>query len=382
MKGLIIGGGIAGLTAAIALRQQGIETVVAEAAPELRTVGAGIVMATNAMQVLQRLGLEQKIMTNGFELTKGFAADQRWRTIQKMNMNYGKKKFGIGSYAIHRATLQKVLLNELPQSTVWLDHKLESITQDDKKATVKFENGITAEADFVIGADGIKSVVRQTLFGKTNYRYSGQTCWRAAVPMHLPDYLNRATYELWGSKAGLRFGLVAVAENLVYFFATVCKPEGGIDNPKTLKSDLEKLFGEFGELPLSLIEAAETDKIIRTDIFDFAPIPKWYDGRICLAGDAAHATTPNLGQGGCQAVEDGYVIAKMLKQHTRPQRAFEAFQALRYPKAKYVVDASWRFGKMTSISPSWLIKLRNGALRMLPTSAGNKMLNKLFTLNY
>lgn len=370
------------MTAAIALKQQGIDAVVAEAAPALHAAGAGIVMQTNAMLVLQRLGLAEKVQANGFELTRGSIADQNWRTIQKMDMEFGKKHFGIGAVAIHRGALQKILFEELPESAVMLGHKVESIARDNRRAVVKFTNGHTEEGDFVIGADGIKSVVRQSLFGKTEYRYSGQTCWRAAVAVPVPEKLRQSTYELWGSKAGLRFGLVAIAENLVYFFATVAAPEGGTDDPRTLKSDLARLFGEFGELPLSLINAADTAKIIRTDIYDFAPISRWHEGQVALIGDAAHATTPNLGQGGCQAVEDAFVIAKALKDFQEPAKAFEAFQATRFEKANYVVNASWQFARLTNLSPAWLISLRNGLLRLVPASAGAKTLHRLYTLNY
>jgi len=382
MKGIIIGGGIAGLTAAIALQQRGIEVKVMEAAPELQPVGAGIVMATNAMQVLQRLGLEEKISANGYELINGHVADPRWRTISKMDMDYGKKNYGIGSFAIHRGALQKVLLEQLPEDRVVVNRKVDSITQDTGKVTVKFSNGSLEEADFALGADGIKSVVRQSLFGPTRYRYSGQTCWRAAVEIQVPEKLVRGTYELWGYKAGLRFGLVGIGQNLVYFFATVCAPAGGSDNKQTLKEDLLKLFDTYDELPKSLIQSADVNKIIRTDIYDFAPIPQWHKGRVALIGDAAHATTPNLGQGGCQAVEDAYVVAKMLAQHQEPSKAFEAFQSIRFKKANYVVKSSWQFGQMTNLSPSWLIRLRNSALRMVPTSAGSKLLDTLYTLNY
>lgn len=382
MRGIIIGGGIGGLTTAIALKQQGIDVTVTEAVPELLVVGAGIVMASNAMQVMQRLGMDEKIAANGHKLMHGEVADQHWRPIQKVDIDSAIQKFGIGSYAIHRGALQQVLFQELPEGWIKLNHKVVSVNQQGNKVKVVFENGQTDEADFVIGADGIKSVVRQVLFGKTTFRYSGQTCWRGAVTMPVPEKLKNSTYELWGSKAGLRFGLVAVRQNMIYFFATICAPEGGKDDPATLKNDLRKNFGEFGALPLQLIEAAESQKIIRTDIFDFAPIPTWCKGRIALMGDAAHATTPNLGQGGCQAVEDAFVVAKMLKEIGEPEAAFKAFQEVRYKKARYVVDTSWQFGKLTNLSAPWQIKLRNGMLRAMPASVGIRTIEKLCTLNY
>lgn len=382
MRGIIIGGGIGGLTTAIALKQRGISVTVYEAAPELRAVGAGIIMATNAMQVMQRLGIADKIKRKGYRLIGGQIADENWRTLQQIDGQYAIGKYGVGSYAIHRANLQQILFDELPDVPIQLNHKVTSVAQRENKVKVKFENGTETEADFVIGADGIKSVVRQSLFGKTEYRYSGQTCWRATVNMAIPQKLEKVAYELWGSKAGLRLGMVPVNQNEIYYYATRCAPAGGKDELNTVKENLSKQYSEFGEIASQFFAASDLNKIIRTDIYDFAPIKKWYNGRVALIGDAAHATTPNLGQGGCQAIEDAYVIAKSLSENQQPEKAFERFQAIRYGKAKYVVDTSWQFGKLTNLSPRWLIKLRNVVIRLAPSSAGRKSADKLFQLNY
>lgn len=370
------------MTTAIALKQRGISVTVYEAAPELRAVGAGIIMATNAMQVLHRLGIANKIKEKGYKLNGGQIADEQWRTLQHIDGQYAIDKYGVGSYAIHRASLQQILFDELSEGTVKLNHKVASVLQSENKVRVKFENGSEVEADFVIGADGIKSVVRQALFGKTNYRYSGQTCWRATIKMPVPKKLESVAYELWGNKAGLRLGMVPVNPNEVYYYATVCAPAAGKDDPCTLKENLNRLFSEFGEIATQFFSTTELTKIIRTDIYDFAPIKKWSKGRVALIGDAAHATTPNLGQGGCQAIEDAYVIAKALFEDKEPEKSFENFQTMRYAKAKYVVDTSWQFGKLTNLSPRMLIKLRNTAIRLMPSSAGRKSADKLFRLNY
>lgn len=382
MNGIIIGGGIGGLTAAIALRQRGISVTVYEAAPELRSVGAGIIMATNAMLVLQRLGLAEKIQSNGYELNEVQVADANWGTIQKINSHYAHKKYGLGSYAIHRAALQQILFEELPEEDVILNHRVEHVSQSEDKVRVKFANGNEAESDFLIGADGIKSVVRHSLFGKTEYRYSGQTCWRATVDATIPKRLEKSSYELWGNKAGLRLGIVPLSQTQLYIYATVCTPAGGKDELATIKKKLIEQFSEFGNYSTQLLDATDLHKIIRTDIYDFAPIKKWYKARIALIGDAAHATTPNLGQGGCQAIEDGYVIAQSLALHQQPEKAFEVFQSIRYANAKYVVDTSWQLGKLTNLSSPLLIKIRNAAIRLIPSFANNKIADKLHQLNY
>ena len=381
MKCAIIGAGIGGLTTAIALKQNRVGVTVFEAAQEIKPLGAGIVMATNAMLVFQRLGIAEKIKGAGYLIKEGFICDQRWKPIQQMDVDYVSKKYGVGSYAFHRAALHKALLDELPSGTVELNHRLTSVTQTGDEVQLKFENGSTYAYDFVIGADGIKSVVRESIFGKSTYRYSGQTCWRSIVDMTVPEKFKNVTYELWGSKAGLRFGIVAVGENKIYFFATEKYPQGGIDNVGTIKSDLLSKFAEFGAEVSSIIQQADPSKIIRTDIFDLAPIKNWHQIRVVLLGDAAHATTPNLGQGGCQAVEDAFVLAKALEEHAVVQDAFKRYQNTRFVKANYVVKTSWQLGQITN-TPSALIGLRNFALRSTPPSLGRKTVDTLFTLNY
>lgn len=382
MKAIIIGGGIGGLTTAIALQQHGIDFEVHEAAPELKPVGAGIVMASNAMQIFQRLGIEKKIMAAGLEVEKAFGVDEKFKVISGLDVK-GKvaPRFGIGSYAIHRGRLQRALLSEIDESKVFLNKRLESVQQTDSKVKVVFQDGSSAEGDIVIGADGIKSAVRKNIFGDLPLRYSGQTCWRGMAKISLPQGKKGNSYEMWGPKKGLRFGFVPTATDEVYFFTTYFTSAGGKDVGPN-KEKLLQLYSPFGELPRQIIEATPEESIIRSDISDLSPIEQWWKGRVVLLGDAAHATTPNLGQGGCQAVEDAFVIAKCLKENSNPEIAFAKYQAIRFKKAKYVVDMSWKFGKMTNLGSPLARWFRNNAMRLLPESMAIKELDKILKLDY
>ena len=382
MKAIIIGGGIGGLTTAIALQQQGIEFEIYEAAPELKPVGAGIVMASNAMQVFQRLGSEKKIMEAGHEVQHAFGVDEMFKIISGLDVK-GKvaPRYGIGSYAIHRGRLQQVLLSEIDGSKVYLNKRLERVEQSESKVKVVFQDGTSAEADIVIGADGIKSAVRKSIFGDLPLRYSGQTCWRGMAKFNLPSDKKGNSYEMWGPKKGLRFGFVPTAPDEVYFFTTFFTSEGGRDEGPN-KEKLMQLFAPFGNLPRQIIEATPEENIIRSDIHDLAPIPQWWNGRVVLLGDAAHATTPNLGQGGCQAVEDAFVLARFLKKYENPEQAFIHFQAMRFTKVNYVVNMSWQFGKMTNLGNPLSRWLRNSAMRMMPESMALKTLDKILKLDY
>jgi 2-polyprenyl-6-methoxyphenol hydroxylase-like FAD-dependent oxidoreductase len=382
MKAIIIGGGIGGLTTAIALKQQGIDFEIYEAAPELKPVGAGIVMASNAMQVFQRLGIEKKIMAAGLEVQKAVGVDDKFKVISGLDVK-GKvaPRYGIGSYAIHRGRLQQALLSEIDGSKVYLNKRLERVEQGDSKVKVFFQDGTSVEGDIVIGADGIKSAVRKNIFGDLPLRYSGQTCWRGMAKFNLPTDRKGNSYEMWGPKKGFRFGFAPTAPDEVYFFTTFFTSEGGRDAGPN-KEKLVQLFAPFGDLPRQIIEATPEENIIRSDIHDLAPIPQWWKGRVVLLGDAAHATTPNLGQGGCQAVEDALALAQSLKQAGNHENAFKQFQSIRFSKANYVVNTSWQFGKMTNLGSPLSRWLRNTAMRMMPESMAIKTLDKILKLDY
>lgn len=383
MKAAIIGAGIGGLTTAIALQQEGIDFEIFEAAPELKPVGAGIVMASNAMQVFQRLGIEKKIMTAGLEIVNAYGVDQSFKLISGLAV---KEKvgalYGIGSYAFHRGRLQHALLSEIDPRKIQLSKKLTTLNGSHSSVTLAFEDGSSATPDLVIGADGIKSIVRNSIVGDVSLRYSGQTCWRGMTKFTLPEDKQFNSYEMWGKQKGLRFGFVPTGEDEVYYFTTYFTDPNGKDEPGLIKKSLLQKYSCFGEIPMQLIGSTPEENIIRSDINDFKPIRRWWSGRVALLGDAAHATTPNLGQGGCQAVEDGYVIAKCLKENSTIEKAFENYQHIRYQKAVHVVNLSRRFGKMTNLGNPVLQSLRNGLMRMMPESIAIKQLDKILKLNY
>lgn len=383
MKGIIIGAGIGGLTAAIALQKFDIDFEIFEAAPELKPLGAGIVMASNAMQVFKRLNIDRDIMAAGREVAEAYVTDEKFGVISGMKLKDEVVPiYGVGSYAVHRGRLQQALLGRIKDKTVHLNKRLMSISQSGDKVVVSFEDGSSYEADFAIGADGIKSMVRKCIFGETPFRYSGQTCWRGMADFTLSEDQRYTSYEMWGRKKGLRFGFVPTADREVYFFTTYFTERDGRDVQYTVKSEMLKHFASFGDLPRRLIEATPEEKIIRSDISDFIPLKKWWKGSIVLMGDAAHATTPNLGQGGCQAVEDAYVIAMCLKSESSIESAFEKYQSIRYEKAVYVVNTSWSFSRLTNVDNALGRWLRNSLLKLVPTKSAVRQLEKIFKLNY
>lgn len=378
MKGIIIGGGIGGLTLGVALYQVGIKATVYEAAEEIKPVGAGIILGTNAMIVMKALGLDEKIRSAGQSIKNGAITDENMRILQNMPFEQIEKHFGIGTVAIHRAKLQAILIDALPKEQFIINKRCVSIIEGEQpKAT--FQDASTASGDFLIGADGIHSVVRQHIFPTVPKRYSGQTCWRGILNYELPYEDKGTVREIW-SKEG-RFAAIQISDDLVYWYAVQKANAGEKDNPETLHQDLIGAFKSF-EHAESIISKTSKHQIIRGDLWDLKPTSKWHKGNIALLGDAIHATTPNLGQGGAQAIEDGLALARCFEKEKGIAVIFKKYEKIRYPKAKMVTDQSWLFGKMAHWENPLAIGLRNFMMRTTPSQLFIKRFLKLYEVNY
>lgn len=377
-KAVIIGGGIGGLTTAIALQQRGVDAHVYEAAPEIHAVGAGIWVAPNALTVFQRLGFLDEIISGGFNVTSSCIADTTGRMLQHFSpIEMSTSRLPL--VPIHRAVLQERLIAHLKPNTLHLGKRCVGIEQYEDGVSVSFADGSMTTGDILIGADGIRSVVRTALFGAADYRYSGQTCWRGIVNFRMPEA--SAATEMWSTKPGVRLGYSHVNAEQVYFYATACAPHGGNDTPGTIRQRLAELYSDFPRYLREMLAAADESKIIRNDIWDFAPISSWHKGRVVLVGDAAHATTPNMGQGGCQAIEDAYALAEALSLETSLGAAFKHYETSRMKKAHFVVNTSYRIGKITNWGGT-KARLRNMAVSLAPKSAAKRQFNYLFNLEF
>lgn len=380
-NGIIIGAGIGGLTTAIALAQKGINVKVYERANEIREVGAGIWVAPNGMKVFEKLGIVQDVLNAGKTLKEISVVDLNYKTISTIIDEDFKSKYKYRTVAIHRAKLQKILASYVPSENIFLNKSFKSYRQTETSIIADFEDGTFAEADFLINADGIKSNARLQIQSKLNLRYSGQSCWRFTTCFELPKGEEDNMYEVWANSKGLRVGYSKIDEKQLYVFITNFEKQGGSDNTLTLKEDLLKLCVDFSPLIRDLINSASNNNIIRTDLFDFKPISKWTDGRVALIGDAAHATTPNLGQGACQAIEDALVIAGQLSSNNDIMTSLKNFQSKRIKKATFITNTSWLFARMTNTS-GLTKSLVKKVLRLIPNSINNGQLDKIYSIEY
>lgn len=375
MRVLIVGSGIAGLTAAIALRKVGCEVAVYERAPELREVGAGISLWANAVKALDYVGAGDAVRAVSLPMTR---SEMRARDGFKVQVSfpaaYFEKRYGVTPFVAmtHRAELVGALASLLPPGVARYGFECVAVEQDDRGATARFANGHADTADLVVGADGLNSAVRAALFGPQPPRYAGYTCWRGIGPRPAalePGYVG----EWWGR--GRRFGITTLPGDRVYWFAALNAPQG--QKAADERAAVAAAFRGFADPVPELIAATPPDRVLRNDIVDRPPALPWAVGRVGLVGDAAHPTTPNLGQGGCQAIEDAVVLARHVRRGG-PAGVWEGFAAERFPRTRAVVRESWTFGRIGQWEGRLACRLRDAffgavfpliGLRTLPKHA-------------
>ncbi|MET4107205.1 FAD-dependent monooxygenase [Hymenobacter sp. UYP22] len=376
---LIIGAGIGGLTTAHALLQQSHTVQVFEAAPQIREVGAGLVLGANAMRALNELGLHAAVHAHGTPVRLLNLLDQRGRVLQRADTTPLTRAVGFDNLGIHRARLQQVLLQHLPASTVQTGTSFERLTTEGTTVTAHFADGSTASADALIGADGIHSRVRKQLWPKSEPRYAGYTCWRAIVDARQLNLPAGESAEVWGD-AGRRFGYVPVGNGQVYWFACLNSPQPR--NPQFqayLPADLQREFQAFAQPVPQLLALTEDHQLLWNDIQDLPPLAHFAQGRVLLLGDAAHATTPNMGQGAGMAVEDAAVLAHCLRAApTDIAAAFRAFEQQRRARTARIVRTSWQLGRVGQLENPVLAKLRNALMQLLPAAVSRRQMAWLY----
>ncbi|WP_185288496.1 FAD-dependent monooxygenase [Chryseobacterium lactis] len=373
MKVAIIGGGIGGLTTALALLKNNLDVTIYESAPEIKPVGAGIIMANNAMQVFDKLGIRHKIEKAGHKISTIKITDPQLKTLSDVQLNIFERKYGVYNTAIHRGDLQMILAEEIGFENIKLSKRLSKIEKGNGYQLF-FEDGTLANADVVIGADGIKSVVRQQVFNIGKLRHSKQKCWRGVSEFDWTAKYNHQAVEAWGK--GKRFGFVRINDQKVYWYAVI--NENLVKNP----NHLAELFVDFNPEVPKMISETPKEKIFVNDIIDLEPIYQWQKDRVCLIGDAAHATTPNMGQGACQAIEDAYVIGKLFGEGKNVDEVFKQYEELRMKKAHYIVNTSSTIGKVSHYENSLAAWLRNTLLKATPSSINEKQMEKVFDITY
>jgi 2-polyprenyl-6-methoxyphenol hydroxylase-like FAD-dependent oxidoreductase len=368
---LIAGGGIGGLTAAVALRHAGLVVRVFERAPEIREVGAGITIQSNAVLALRHLGLADAVIAAGHPLAWGSLRTPDGRFITRQDLREIAQDIGAPGVAIHRATLQNLLLDAWGTGILETGREVTGYEAGPDGVTVRLGDGGTAEGSLLVGADGLRSQVRRQLLNDGEPLYAGYVAWRGVTSEGEPAPED-GTSETWGR--GRRFGIVPIEQGRVYWFATLNTPPGGRDEPGQSRATLLGHFAGWHPPITALLKATPEEAILRNDILHRMPVGKWGEGRVTLLGDAAHPMTPNLGQGACQAIEDAVVLADCLRDAADPIAALRRYEARRIPRANGFVLGSLRLGRLGQWENGAARWLRNHALSLVPAAATRRQL--------
>jgi len=382
MKFIISGGGICGLIMAIVLEQQGHQVEVFEAASEIKAIGAGLVLSTNAIKALKYIGIDQEVLAKANLLDNFDIALAKGEKLMKTDAVKLSSKYGsIGNATIHRAELHAVLLDLLKDKVDFNTRKRgQEVLQDKEGITLLFKDGTSVKGDFLIACDGINSPIRQQLLPKSVARYAGYTCWRSVIE-HDGQFDTKNATETWGKNG--RFGVVPLTDNRIYWFACLNTPTARDPKMKAIQvADLKTCFKDYHHPIPQLLDLTVNSNLLWNDIEDIKPIKKFAFDRILLAGDAAHATTPNMGQGACQAIEDAAVLASCLKKHPSINNTFQSFEQRRIPRTTKIVNISWTLGKLAQATNPILTTFRNFILKVTPQSVNEKQMDFLFDVDF
>ncbi|WP_158781383.1 FAD-dependent urate hydroxylase HpxO [Pantoea sp. BAV 3049] len=365
MKAIVIGAGIGGMCTAIALKRFGINTTVCEAVKEIKPVGAAISIWPNGVKCLNFLGMKEQLRALGGPMRSMAYNDfLHGNTLTRFSLDPLVADSGERPYPVARAELQAMLLDTYGRDKVQFSKRVTRVEQDENGVTAWFEDGSETHGDLLIACDGTHSVVRKYVLGRTvERRYAGYVNWNGLVAIDE----SIAPAQQWTTFVGegKRVSLMPVANDRFYFFFDVPLPAGLAEDRSSLRNDLKRYFSDWAEPVQKLIDQINPETTNRVEIHDIDPFAQLVKGRVALLGDAAHSTTPDIGQGGCAAMEDAVVLANVLQTNSLGiEDALLRYQHKRADRVKdLVLKARKRcdvtHGKEMAVTQQWYEDLKS-----------------------
>ena len=372
MRIVIVGGGIGGLAAALAMRREGFDPTVYERAPALLEVGAAIAVWPNAFGVLERLGLGATVLERA-----GRIEHARWLGRDgRLYNHFDFPETGRPAVALHRADLQGALLRALPPESVRLGKTFVGFDAKGEETYARFDDGAEVACDVLVGADGLHSRVRAQLLGDGEPIYRGYNVWRGVARLEHASLEAHTASEVFGE--GRRFGIGPVGLGRTGWWATANEPEAAPESAAEHGPKLSRMFEGWLAPVRELIEATPSETILRNAAYDRPASARWGAGRVTLLGDAVHPMTPNLGQGGCVAIEDAAVLARCLAKYADARSALRAYESARRTRAARIASYSRRYGVFGQWHSRAATRMRARLLSYVPESFGRKLLSLIF----
>jgi FAD-dependent urate hydroxylase len=338
MKAIIIGAGMGGLCAGIALKRIGYEVKVFEKVRDIKPVGAALSLWSNGVKCLNYLGLEKQVAALGGQMDSlAYHNGQNGTPLTQFSLAPLYERAGQRAYPVSRTELQAMLMREFGEQDVTLGCELIGVTETDGQVTATFADGTHETGDLLIGADGTHSIVRPYVLGHSvERRYAGYVNWNGLV--EIDERLAPATQWTTFVGEGKRVSLMPISDHRFYFFFDVPLPQGLPNDRSNYKASLKEYFKGWEEPVQNLIDAIDPERTNRVEVGDIEPFMNWTRGRVALLGDAGHSTTPDIGQGGCMAMEDAVALAIALKTNTLGiEDALVRYQNKRAPRAGELV---------------------------------------------
>lgn len=379
-KGIVIGAGVGGLTAAAAMRRAGVEVEIYERARELREAGAALGIMSNAVAALRSIGINGALEANGEAIDDFQIFDTKGKLIAVTPLKQLHAELGFPSISIHRAALQRILIDAAADCPIHLGAACERIEYLSPGVRVYFADGRTAEGDFVVGADGLHSAVRRQLHGDAAPRYAGYAVYLATIAFAHPRLVRGYTGHYWGK--GTRFGLVDIGSGQFYWWATRnCACRSQPQDAHARKQELLHYFSGWADEVESAISATPAQEILQVDAQDRPFIARWGAGPVTLLGDAAHPMLTSLGQGACMAIEDAVILGRVLAADPAQnvEHSLRRYEDLRRARTRQIVKLSSVMSAIEQAEHPLTAALRDSFFRMRSSKSLWEQTRPIFT---